>query len=172
MKKFFCVILAAVLAAGLLIGCGSEPAPKGSGLTAEEILSRFEKMLEPIADQFQMTRLAKVELEDGELCQPVIITDPLLGRNYHLRVFYHPESGAYTVTLTAEKATRAEMNFAVLACYLYESLNLPEIDKQAFYDHFSMLSEKPGGSMAVEGWDLLVVSTEDLLSFSALYKAE
>lgn len=172
MKKVFCAVLAAVFAAGLLTGCGSEPAPKGSGLTAEEILGNFEKMLEPIADQFQMTQLPPVELEDGGVCQPVTITDPLLGRDYHLRIFYRPESGAYTVTLTAETATRAEMNFAILSIYLYESLNLPEIDAQAFYDRFIMLSEKPEGSMTVEGWDLLVVSTDALLSFSALYKAK
>lgn len=172
MRKVFCAVIAVVLVAGLLAGCGS-PTPQGSGITANEILNNLEAKLVPIADQFQMTQLPIVELENGRHCWPVIITDTqsLRGRNYHIHV-YTQDGKADKVMLEADKGTRTELNFALLSCYLYQSMSLPEMDAQAFYDHFALLTEEPSGRMTVDGWELWAFSVAESLTFSATYGVE
>ena len=176
MKKVIVALILMGLVAGLLTSCSQAPEapttslPK-SGITVEEILENFEGMLEPIADQFKMTRLAEVELEDGRVCQPVLVTDKLLDRNYHIHI-YSQEGSATDVLLSAGRDKRAELNFALLSLYICKSMNLPELETEAFYDHFKLLTEAPEGSMTVEGWDLLAFTTEDLLTFSVLYATE
>ena len=187
MKKIFVlfILLATLLT---LVGCNAEEerstrrrsssvteteettAPVTSGLSSEEVLDSFDGLLEPIADQFQVTLLQKVALDGEDICQPVVITDTLLGNSYHLHIYYTPAGGVYTLTLNAKQGERTDINFALLSSYLYKSLNLPEMETQDFYDHFKLLTEEPSGMMTVEGWSLLASSGAELLVFGASYE--
>ena len=180
MKKVFCVVLSLVLVAGLLTCCGS-PAPRGSGITAEEILSNFEANLDPIADQFQLTLLEKTELRDLEgvegvepatFAQHAVITDKVLSRSYNILIYYTKAKGPYTVMMMADKGSRTDTDFALLSYYLYKSMGLPDMDAQEFYDQFSLLTEEPSGTMTIESWELWAFCVADTLTFSATFGAE
>ena len=175
MRKFLAVI---TLAAVLLAGCGSsaEPtettAPATSGLHHEEVLDNFEKMLEPIADQYEMTRVSNLELDDGSFFHHVKVTNKLLGDSYTLLLYYNWEGDVRTVLLDGERGKRTNLDFAVLSLYVYKSLGLPEIDADDFYDHFNLLTAEPSGSLSVEGWHLSAIRGEGLLTFGASFKPE
>lgn len=172
MKHIFKVTLCVVLIFGLLIGCSPATEAASESRTPEEIMDNFEKMLEPIADQFELSRHPITELDNGKLCQSAIIADKILDRDYDLLIYFTETGGVYSASVVAKKETYTELNFALLSCYLYESLALPTIDAQAFYDHFNMLTDTPSGSMSVEGWKLSIMDTETLLIFSARYDTE
>ena len=172
MKKVIALIVCTATLLSLLCGCGAEAKPSGSGISGEEVLAAFEEKLAPLADQFQTTRQPRAELEDGEICLPVVITDPLLERSYHLRLYCSPEGEATSAMLNADRGTRTELNFAILSLYLYESLGLPDIDADSFYEDFSLLTEEPSGSMSAEGWNLAVIALDTFFTFSATYSAE
>ena len=135
----------------------------------EEILGNFEKTLEPIAGQYRLTRLPKVDLEGGEICQPVVVTDTILDRQLHIRIYYTQAKGTKSVFLTADREARTNLDFALLSFYLYKSMNLPEMDAQAFYDHFKLLTEEPQGWMTVNGWNLSAYCTGSYLTFGATF---
>lgn len=167
-------LIAIVILVALLAGCDGGTAeaaipPAGSGMSAGEILDNFEAVLEPIAEHFQVTRLPEVELDERNTCLPIVVTDSMLGRSYHVTIYYTQTRDVYRVTLDTDRSNGTELNFALLSVYLYSSLNLPEMDAQAFYDHFNMLSAEPEGWMKAEAWELLVLHTDDLLSLIATY---
>lgn len=170
MKKAIVAIISVAIVLGLLMGCSSAPeAATESGKTPGEIIDNFEKMLEPIADQFQLSRQALTDLGDGKLCQPAIIMDKTLDRDYDLLTYFTESGGVYSTSVVAKKGNYTELNFGLLSYYLYKSLTLPTMDSQSFYDHFNMLTDAPSGSMLVDGWRLSIMDTETLLIFSARY---
>ena len=63
-----------------------ETASPESNLTATKLLSNFEEMLVPIEGQYWATKLSMVELDEGETCQPVVVSD-FLGNKYDLRIY-------------------------------------------------------------------------------------
>lgn len=186
MKKLFVLFVLMATLLAVLVGCEDDEegrsirhrsssvtetedttAPATTGLSCEELLDNFEAKLEPIADQYEVTRLGELELDDGERCQPVVVTDQLLDNTYHIHIYYTAEAGVYRVGLTTELSGLNYLDFALLSYYLYESLNLPGMDAQEFYGHFNMLSEEPLGTMSVEGWDLFASSGSGQLMFNA-----
>lgn len=163
MKKIFALILALMIVLALAAcGGGTNPSTNTteatatieSGLTCKEILNNLEKIIEPIADQFRMTQLSKVDLENGETCQPVRITYTPTADSYSIHIYSTKASDVYNIVLSATKGKYTDINFALLSFYLYKSINLPEMDTQSFYDHFKLLTEKPEGILSANGWDL------------------
>lgn len=161
MKKIFALILIAASLLTMLVGCGAEgegaevtTAPKTSGISGEEVLANLEKMLEPIVDGYTMTRPDESTTLDGKKHLSVYVTDKLLGTKYHISVGCNKIGDAKYIMMTAQQGSRAELNFALLSSYLYEILELPEMDAQDFYDHFSLLTMNPKGTLTTDGWYL------------------
>ena len=172
MKHIFKVTLCVVLIFGLLIGCSPAPEVASESKTPEKIMDNFEKMLEPIADQFEMSIGEKVELSDVALGLPAVITDKIFSKTYQLLISYTEAGGAYSAMLIGDYGATTKLDFALLSFYLYESLNLPEMEAQDFYDHFNMLTKEPDGTMSTDEWFLSTTTLDAFLTFGALYSPE
>lgn len=175
MKKIIAIL---AIAATLLTGCAANPEatqacePAKSGVSPEEVLANFEEILEPINDQFQMTQLQKVPLEDGTCCLPVAVTDTLLGNTYHISIFYTQAGAVDSAAMTADRGAYSNLEFALLSLYLYRSLDLPEMEADAFYEEFNLLTTEPDGLLSTEGWLVSVTTLENILSFVASYNPD
>ena len=180
MRKIFAVILTAATLLSLLSGCGGvateiEPttAPMRSGLSLDEVLNNLEEMLEPIKDQFQMTRLPKVELEEGKSYQSTAVTDTLFGNSYYIRVYCDKAGDVEWVWVEAKRDKYTELNFAILSYYTYLSMKMPKMEADDFYDHFNLLTENPRGELSVDRWSISVnTSLTGDLTFFAKYTTD
>lgn len=172
MKKILVLFVSVATLVGLFTGCGSkpEPEPLGSGITAEEIMSNFIEQIDPA--QYQLSSPRNGEYDDGKAFQTLRVTDPITDRHFYITVDYTKTGEAEHLSLRADNHFLAKLEFALFALRLYNSMGLPEIDAQAFYDHFNMLTEEPTGNMYVEGWDLWVFTTENFITLSATYEHE
>lgn len=176
MKKVVALI---ILASTLLTGCAAAPGPsesavvpEGSGMFYEEVISNLEDMLKPLGDQYQMTLLPKVDLDDGSISRPVVVTDTILKSTYHIHL-YHTKSGeVYMFSMDVKTGSHTDLAFALLSYYLYKSMGLPEMEAQDFYDYFSLLTEEPEGYLSTDGWGISASTLTNFLHFSGLYKAQ
>ena len=169
MKKSIALFVLLAVLVGLLAGCGSEP--EGSGITGEEVLSNFEEMLQPIADQFQLFILSKTELDEGRTCQALLVNDLLTGRSFHIHIYCTQTGEVYCTAIDTDNQRLTYLEFALLSKYLYDSMALPDMDAQAFYDHFNMLSQEPLGEMVVNGWEMHAFYTSSYLHFYAMHES-
>lgn len=168
MKKIFAVIILAATLLSLLSGCG-EKEPAKSGIMVEDVLGNLEEKLAPLADQYEMTLGRKAELESGSICQPVTITEKLLGDNYSILIYYSKEGDVTLIILEAERGKRTDIDFALLSYYLYDSAELPEMEADAFYDEFNLLTAEPDGFLSTDGWLISATTFDSFLAFSASY---
>ena len=176
MRKIFAVIALAAILLSLLSGCSTRPesaettsSPIQSGISPEEILNNLVEMLEPLADQFEMTQQPKEILEGGKTCYPARVTDKILNRGYDILIYCTQSGDAETVLLMAERSTSTELNFPVLSFYMYKSINLLEMNADDFYAHFNMLTEQPDGSLTADGWRALTTTTDGHLTFGLTF---
>ena len=179
------IMSALLIAAALLISCiilvtlipSPQPNVEGgnddtiesvlSGITCREVLANFEELV-PSGD-YQITRLAKVNLDDGKVCQPVVITETIAGKTYHIHLYSSAAGDMYMFSLMTTQGKYTELDFALLSFWLYESLNLPAMDAQNFYDHFSLISKEPDGYLTTDGWWLSVHTSDEYLLFSGSF---
>lgn len=182
MKRLISLTILAALILGLLTGCGSEAkpeeipetttAPRGSGITGEEILDSFEDLVatSEVADYYTLTRRPAVDLPDtGETYQSLVITDTLLGYTSNLSVQWDSKGDATTVRIFTIDSEQA---FPLFCAYMYRAIGLPSMDAMDFYDTFKLLSSEPEGRMTVDGWELWAFCVDTDLFFFATYKAQ
>lgn len=178
MRKFFAIIILAATLLTMFAGCGKkEPEVTTptveSGVIYTEVIATLEKMLEPIADQYELTLLQKVVLEDGDNCQPVIVRQKFASeQRYHISLYYNQKGDVHHVIMSTERGKYTDISFALLSYYLYESLGLPEMEAQPFYDHFKLLAEEPDGFLSTDKWLISVDTLDSLLSFGAMLESE
>ena len=144
----------------------------GSGLTCDEVIGNLEELLEPVADMYQMTPGWELDLGEGRTSKHIEITEAIAGKTYDLSIQSTEEGEVYLVSLRADRDKYTELNFALLSCYLYESVGLSEMDAQEFYDNFNMLTEEPEGYIRTDGWSLSATTFDTFLTFGALYSPE
>jgi hypothetical protein len=171
MRKFFIVLTLAATLLSLLSGCGTEATPthEGSGIIPKEVLSNFEKKLEPLADDFKLTQRPTEDLKEGKTCLPAAVTDTILDNRYDLLLYGDQTGEAETILLMTERGKHTDISFALLSYYIYKSLNLPEMDADSFYAHFNLLTGEPGGSLSADGWRVSATTTDNFLTFGLTF---
>lgn len=188
MKKLFAVIIAAITLLSLLAGCvevnvevkrkekeqEQEPtetatAPAGSGISCEEVLDNFREKLEPLADQFKMTLGLTTELDSGLSCQSVTVSYTTVNDRYDISIYYTQAGEVDTVAIVAERGKYTDVTFALLSYYLYDSLNTPEMEADAFYEQFKLLTTEPEGFLFLDEWYVSASTLDTLLMFSVSF---
>ena len=182
MKRIISIAILTALLISSLTGCGSgaEPTETTTALsvpdmTAEEILDNFEDLMSnpALADEYTVTRLPADEIADtGETNQWLMIKDTLLGYSYMVGVFSDTDGNAYLAQVSTDNASMEYISFSLFCFYLYKAMGFPEMDAEAFYDTFGLVSREPEGSMTIGAWDLSALLIDDYLTFTAIYKAQ
>lgn len=178
MKKIFAAVIAVATLLSLLGGCGSSAEAaettvettaitRGSGVTYEEVLGNFEGLLMPICDRFTQTKPEKVNRDDGTTGYYTYVTDRLTGAKYRISISIGKTREVEYILMSALQDTQTELNFALLSYYLYTSLELPEMDADAFYEHFNLLTAEPAGRLSPDGWFVDVHVGSGVLFFIA-----
>lgn len=147
-------------------------APAESGLTPEVFLDNLEEMLDPLADMYEMTRGRQTELEDRTICQLVTIEDILFSDTYEIFVYSTLAGNVDMIVLDGKKGERTNLDFSLLSFYIYKSMKLPEMDADAFYDEFKLLTPEPDGFLRTDGWFVGARFTETRLTFSVSFSPE
>ena len=174
-------MVAIVMAFGLL-ACNSkvstEPIPQPtteqektgtSGVTCDKLVTSFEEIIEPIADQFKITKLDDVTVDDGRICTPVVVSDRSTDKTYHIHIYATQDGDVDVVLMNTERGNRTELNFALLSFYLYKSVGCSEKEAQEFYDYFKLLTEEPAGHMEEDGWAIDVIALSEILTIGYTY---
>lgn len=188
MKRLISLTILAALILGLLTGCGSEAKPEEtpettetittpavSGITSEEILDNFEKLMSDpkLTDDYTFTLLSGDEIAGtGVTDQWLVITDTLLGYNYMVGVFADSEGNVYHAQVSTDNTNTEYIGFSLFSYYLYKAMGFPELDAEEFYDTFDLVSREPNGSRIIGGWRLSAELIDDYLTFAAIYKAQ
>lgn len=183
MKRFISASLVILLM--FLFGCGGDTpeipqSPTETSQSSTETMEpptlsldypifydAFCSMLTPL-DDFTISPLSDVEIDDGVIVKVITITDTLLNRLYHMRTHCAKDGTVRSVVLSADKRSRTDISFSVLTLYIYESLGLPAVDPDTFYDDFGLLANEDRHiTQTVDNWDLscLVMSEPNLMTF-------
>lgn len=176
MRKVFAIIALAATLLSLLCGCGAgeeapTTAPLRSGLTPGEFIGNLEEMLEPIADQYELVLGRRTVLDDGTVCQVATVEETIIGNSCSLYI-YSQEEDVEMIILEGKKRERTNLDFAVLSFYIYESTELPDMDADAFYDEFKLISPEPDGFMRIGEWLVGARFTETRLTFSVSFSPD
>lgn len=155
MKKVLIVLLCLGL---VLVGCrNTETESKvetAQSIDKETFIDNFEALLEPAG----FSLLQHTELEE---VSSYSIIDELTDNNTHLSVNYTDTGEVTDIIMTEYISAETKLNFAVFSFYIYEALELPEVDAQDFYDKYDLFSED--GAYArdeISGWELTILDIE------------
>lgn len=174
-KRFIALLCALLILVGL-VGCGAEPEPeqvKIERVHQAVFRDNFEQILAPIADQYDVTELPQVELDDGGRYRSISLSDALLGDQYYLRMYYDADGQIEMVLVAGDKGNRTNLNFAILSIYAYKAMGFEVADTDAFYEEFALLTPEPSGLKEVAPGVVAHASTiDDLLTFAISYNTE
>ena len=173
-NKRLIALLCAVLILVGLVGCGAEPEPVKIERVHQAVFrDNFEQILAPIADDYTITELPQVELDDGGRYRSISLSDALLGDQYYLRLYYDADGLIDMVLVHGDKGERTNLNFAILSLYAYEAMGFEVADVDAFYEEFALLTPEPSGFKEVAPGVVAHASTiDDLLTFAIIYNTE
>lgn len=160
-------VIAVVLILGILsvVGCSpdqpqtSDSQDAGSGILLDAFMSCLMELLED-AGYNDITKHA-----DLDEVTSYSIGDPVTDERYHLSVNYNADDEITSVIMSIQPlGNPTKLDFAVLSAYIYRSLNLPDMEADAFYDKFQLLEDNiasESGTRSVydtiSGWDIMVM---------------
>ena len=183
MKKYIALLCVVLILVGLA-GCGAAPEsvaetePKQEQVKIERIhqavfRDNFEQILAPIADDFKITELPPVELEDGGACRSISIIHKLVDDQYSMHIYYDADGLVELVLVNGDKEERANLHFAIMSIYAYQAMGFEAEDPDVFYEEFAMLTPEPSGFKEVAPGVLAHASNiDELLTFAISYNTE
>lgn len=155
MKKVLVVLLCLGL---ILVGCrNTETESKvetAQNIDKETFIANFEALLEPAG----FSLLQHVELDE---VSSYSILDELTDNSTHLSVNYTDTGEITTIIMNEYISAASKLNFAVFSLYIYEALELPEVEAQDFYDKYDLFSEDGASARdEISGWELTLLDIE------------
>lgn len=152
MKKVFVLIISALVLTTALSGCSrnlkdvSAPASPTAPVSAANLKNfsdfwdNFNKLLS-VLPEFSIIPLLETDLDDGNTsCAfriKYFVEGMYEGYEYSLHITKNSENKITWLDITAD-AKEHDVNIALLSSYAYESMDLPEIDAESFYDKFQL----------------------------------
>jgi hypothetical protein len=159
-----------------LVGCGAEPEQEPVKIERVHqaiFRDKFEQILAPIADDYTITELPPVELDDGTQYRAISLKEDIVDNQYYLRMYYDADGLLELVLVDGNKKSSANFSFAILSLYAYKSMGFEAADTDAFYEEFALLTPEPSGFKEVAPGVLVHASTtDDLLTFAISYNTE
>jgi hypothetical protein len=175
-NKRFIALLCAVLILVGLVGCGAEKelAPVKIERVHQAVFrDNFEQFLVPIADDYTITELPPVELDDGTQYRAISLKEDIVDNQYYLRMYYDADGLLEMVLVDGNKKSGANFSFAILSLYAYKAMGFEATDADVFYEEFALLTPDPSGFKEVAPGVVTHASTiDDLLTFAISYNTE
>lgn len=174
MKRIVSFLLVLVMAFSM-VACGAKEVTKT--VEAEEPVvpvipvkydvfrATFDEKVSNIS-WFEATDFPDADLEDGGKAYSISIKNTVLDNTYHVGIYITRSKSISNVSVFAER--EADLStFALLSFYLYEAMELPEIEAEDFYEQFNLLSnEDILESEKIEGYMVSTIASGEYVTFS------
>ena len=173
-NKRLIALLCAVLILVGLVGCGAEQEPVKIERVHQAVFrDNFEQILAPIADDYTITELPPVELDDGTQYRAISLKEDIVDNQYYLRMYYDADGLLELVLVDGNKKSGANFSFAILSLYAYKSMGFEVEDVDAFYEEFAMLTPEPAGIKEINpGLTAHAHTYDDSVTFAIVYTDE
>lgn len=172
-NKRFIALLCAVL---ILVGCGAEPEQepvKIERVHQAVFRDNFEQILAPIADDYTITELPPVELDDGAQYRAISLKEDIVDNQYYLRMYYDADGLLELVLVDGEKKDHANFSFAIMSLYAYKSMGFEVEDVDAFNEEFGLLTPEPAGIKEINpGLTAHAHTYDESVTFAIVYTDE
>lgn len=145
MKKIVSTLTLLIMLSLLLLGCSGED--NTAGIEArdmrkyDEFMAEFNKLVSKLPE-YTILQLEDIPLDDNSVSHTFSIKDTVLDETYRLRVDTNEDNEIIWVFLSTERKTYGNLQFAVFSFYVYESMGLPEMDADIFYNKYDLFSKR------------------------------
>ena len=156
MKKVLSLLVLLIVVLLMLVGCSekNDLNDKKHVRNYDDFRRQFNEKISEL-QEYTIVQLEDVSLEDNVTCHVFYIQHALLDETYRLRVDSDERNEVTYVLLSAEREKYGNLQFAVFALYVYDSMGLPEIEADDFYDKYDLFSkEEIHESDMCEGYDI------------------
>lgn len=160
----FCISICLLF---VLCGCNASSLHSSGPLTCsyDNFYSKFSELIGQLSDQFTLSELESDELEATHSL--VIEGDDWLNDFYSLSIYCDSESKIEKILFSAERKENTDINFALIAFYVYTSFGFPDRDADEFYETYDLLSTNDiTKSEDINGWNLSITMTDTLIHFT------
>lgn len=172
-KKNTILILCPLILIIMISGCGgqseeqSESQSERKDRQYEDFKEFFDGRMEALQEQYTVTTLPDVDMENGEVVHVIRIKDNLIDDDYSIHVTCNKEDQIQTVLLSTERKTYGNLAYALFSKYLYDAMVFPEIEADDFYEKYNLFTEDDlfVTDVVEEGWEIAFFTTEDLTTF-------
>ena len=172
MKKVLTMLLALMMLL-TMVGCGKNSEDQlessivvGREVVYDDFIQAFEMNMQDVKDIYNWTYLPEVELEEGEIVQPIVISDILELTSFDMRITYGESGKIVRIFFTTDIIHYGSADMTLLTYYVYDSMGFEEMSIDDFLAIHAVDVEEITDYRDEEGWNITTKTVTDTVTFA------